>query len=1035
MIGGINMKELVYRYTRSFLYTAFFVIFAILLLPFGSKANSVSERDLFGTDSDYTSILYDSNNGLPTSDANDIVQSSDGFIWIGSYSGLVRYDGTNFHRFDSTTGVTSVYSLYVDSNDRIWIGTNENGVAYYDHGTLFSYGHIEGMTSYSIRTMVEDPDGNIIIGTTEGLCYIDPELEFHTINDPQINSAYITSLVRTTDDRIFGLTKDGAIFEMNDHRVISFYNHEQLGLNPINCIYPDPDDPKYLHMGTIDSDYLRVDISKGLRIERLFSLSPLKDINCILNVNGLYWVCAANGIGYVNSSNECTVMSEIPMNNAVTKMITDHENNLWFTSSRQGVMKLVPDRFTDISKLADLDTTVVNTTCVSKDTLWLGCDGGLILVNTHTYDREYNDLTQLLEGVRIRCIKSDTKGNMWLCTYGNNGLICYTASKKIITYNESNGLDSDRIRDIKECSDGTYAVATGGDGMYMIENGKVTTHLGSNNGLSNPEILTIEEGPDQKLYLGTDGDGIYIYDQGQISRLGLTDGLTSGVIMQIKWDSNNQLFWLITSNSIEYIKDGEITPITTFPYSNNFDVFPDSHGGAWILSSNGIYITKVNELLADNNIQYSFYNTKSGLPYITTSNSRSYLDENGKLYISGTTGVCAVNIDQESGNNDTVLLSIPSVEIDGRTQYLKDDSVVSVPAGCKRVDIDIYAITYGLNNPRISYFLEGFEKTPFTTTKQELDTVTYTNLDGGTYTFHLNVINDETGEIDKSATIKIIKETSVYESKWFWVLLTLIIVSIVAYIIWDHFKKLNAELLRKQEADRKFIGQIMHAFAKCIDLRDTQNRGHSFRVGYYTKLLSQKLAQKRGYDKDQINEFYNIALLHDIGKLSIPDKILNKTERLDDEEYAIMKTHAKNGAEMLEEVSILKDFSAGAGCHHERVDGKGYPNGLEGKDIPEVAKIIAVADCFDAMYSTRPYRKILDIEVVMNEIKRIRGTQLDEEVCDALFELYEDGELDRTKVDAAVFATHAEHAGNNDSESETNGSSKENDAFQKSLGL
>ena len=1029
------MKELVYRFTRSFLCTTFFVLFAIILLPFGSRADSANRRDLFGTGSDYTSILYDSNNGLPTSDANDIVQSSDGFIWIGSYSGLVRYDGTDFHRFDSTTGVTSVYSLYVDSKDRIWIGTNENGVAYYDHGTLFSYGHIEGMTSYSIRTMVEDPDGNIIIGTTEGLCYIDPELEFHMINDPQINATYITSLVRTTDDRIFGLTKDGALFEMKDHRISSFYNPEQLGLNPIHCIYPDPDDPKYLHMGTIDSDYLKVDISKGLRIERLFSLNPLKDINCIHMVDDLLWVCATNGIGYVDSSNECTFLSDIPMDNSVTAMITDHEDNLWFASSRQGVMKLVPDRFTDISKLTELDNTVVNSTCVLNDTLWLGTDSGLVLINMQTYKREYNDLTELLDGVRIRCIKHDKDGNMWLCTYSNNGLICYTPQNKIITYNESNGLDSDRIRDIKECSNGSFAVATGGQGLYIIENGKVTTHLNTNNGLSNPEILTIEEGPDGKLYLGSDGDGIYIYDRGSISHRGLQDGLTSGVIMQIKWDDSNQLFWLITSNSIEYIKDGEITPVTTFPYSNNFDIFLDTHGGAWILSSNGIYITKVSELLADENIQYSFYNTKSGLPYITTSNSRSYLDENGKLYISGTTGVCAVNINQESGNNDTVLLSIPSVEIDGRTQYLTDNSTISVPAGCKRVDIDVYAITYGLNNPRISYFLEGFEKQPYTTTKQELGTVTYTNLDGGSYTFHLNVINDETGEIDKSTTIRIIKETSVYESKWFWVLLTLIIVSIVAYVIWDHFNKLNAELLQKQEADRKFIGQIMHAFAKCIDLRDTQNRGHSFRVGYYTKLLAQKLADKRGYDKDQINEFYNIALLHDIGKLSIPDKILNKTERLDDEEYAIMKTHAQNGAEMLEEVSILKDFSAGAGCHHERVDGKGYPNGLTGDEIPEVAKIIAVADCFDAMYSTRPYRKILDIEVVMNEITRIRGTQLDDEVCGALFELYEDGELDRTKVDAAVFATHAEHAGRDNDKDNKEAQKEESEAFQKSLGL
>ncbi|MBR1523382.1 MAG: HD domain-containing protein, partial [Lachnospiraceae bacterium] len=116
-------------------------------------------------------------------------------------------------------------------------------------------------------------------------------------------------------------------------------------------------------------------------------------------------------------------------------------------------------------------------------------------------------------------------------------------------------------------------------------------------------------------------------------------------------------------------------------------------------------------------------------------------------------------------------------------------------------------------------------------------------------------------------------------------------------------------------------------------------------------------------------------------------------------------THAENGGDLLKNVNIVKNLAAGAGCHHERMDGKGYPKGLKGEDIPEVARIIAVADTFDAMYSTRPYRKQLELSVVLDEIKRIRGTQLEEDVVDALLELAGENKLDKAKVDAAIAET------------------------------
>ena len=971
--------------------------------PIKAYAEGSERRDLLGEGTDYTSILYDSTNGLPTSEANAIAQSRDGFIWLGGYSGLIRYDGTTFNRFDSSSGISSVFSLYVDSKDRVWIGTNENGVAYYDKGDIHIYGRVEGLKSYSIRAITEDRDGNIIIATTQGIAYIGNEdLEIHVIDDPQVNTEYITRLLHDDRGNIYGLTLNGAVFEVKDLRISAFYEPDHFGDDIVNTIYPDPDAPGYIIMGTQGQELLTVNADAGMKVTGRKSLPTLKNINSVLKNGDITWISATNGIGYLDEKGAYADLTDIPMNNSIGNIMKDHEGNMWFTSTRQGVLKLVPDRFTDLSRLANLDSMVVNSTCLSEGKLYIGTDNGLTIINATTYAPVSNSLTELMDNVRIRCIKKDSKDNVWLCTHGDTGLVCYNPSTGDITcYNSENGIDAGRVRACTELSDGSIAAATG-NGVFIVRGGEVVDHYGQDKGISNTEILSVEEGPDGRLYMGSDGDGIYVYDGSMVSRLGLEDGLTSEVIMRIKWDADREMFWFITSNSIQYMKDGEISAVTSFPYSNNYDIYFNSHGGAWILSSNGIYVTRTDELIADEHIEYTFYNTKSGLPYIATGNSRSCLSDDGMLYISGTTGVCLVDIEAEFGNNDAVKLAIPSIVIDDRVVPVGDSEMITIPAGSRRIDINAYALTYGLSNPRISYMLAGFDDEPVITTKQEMKTISYTNLDGGKYTFHLNVINDETGDIDKTIHITLNKESSIYESVWFWVVLMAAAVIGLAFVMYNYFQKKNRALIAKQEADRKFINQIIHTFAKCIDMRDTQNQGHSFRVAYYTRLLATKLADKRGYTDDQINEFYNIALLHDIGKLSIPDSVLNKPSRLNDEEYEIMKSHAAKGAEILKEVNIVKDLSVGAGCHHERIDGKGYPNGLAGNEIPEVARIIAVADTFDAMYSTRPYRKQLDINVVLEEIRRIRGTQLEEEVVDALLELCDEGEIEWNKVNEAI---------------------------------
>ena len=162
--------------------------------------------------------------------------------------------------------------------------------------------------------------------------------------------------------------------------------------------------------------------------------------------------------------------------------------------------------------------------------------------------------------------------------------------------------------------------------------------------------------------------------------------------------------------------------------------------------------------------------------------------------------------------------------------------------------------------------------------------------------------------------------------------------------------------------------------------------GHSSRVALYAR----EIARRMGKDETEQERIYVTGLLHDIGKIGVPEAIINKTSRLTDEEFGKIKEHPSIGHEILRNVTELPGLATGARWHHERYDGKGYPDGLAGKDIPEDARIIAVADAYDAMTSNRAYSGIRPQETVRAEILRCRGSQFDPEIADIMIGMIDD---------------------------------------------
>ncbi len=195
----------------------------------------------------------------------------------------------------------------------------------------------------------------------------------------------------------------------------------------------------------------------------------------------------------------------------------------------------------------------------------------------------------------------------------------------------------------------------------------------------------------------------------------------------------------------------------------------------------------------------------------------------------------------------------------------------------------------------------------------------------------------------------------------------------------EQTKKLKEE---KNNSEKQLF-EITQALATTIDAKDKYTSGHSRRVAQYSKMLAAAL----GIDEKQQQEIYLTALLHDIGKIGIPDQIINKNGLLTDEEYKEIQKHTVIGYEILNNISGLPNLRIGVRWHHERIDGKGYPDGLKGEEIPEFARIISVADSYDAMTSNRSYRKSLPQDVVRKEIEDGIGTQFAPEVAQKMLEI------------------------------------------------
>ncbi len=241
-----------------------------------------------------------------------------------------------------------------------------------------------------------------------------------------------------------------------------------------------------------------------------------------------------------------------------------------------------------------------------------------------------------------------------------------------------------------------------------------------------------------------------------------------------------------------------------------------------------------------------------------------------------------------------------------------------------------------------------------------------------------------------SATIRYHLRMNVWDVPVFTVLLVMLAIWCVLLFAWGFSQIRVKKLLEQQKHDAMIIEQSIKTFVNFIDAKDAHTKGHSERVAQYSYLL----AKEMGYSELECHRIYYIALMHDCGKISVPFTILQKPSRLTEEEYEQIKTHTTYGDKMLRDFTSIDGINLGALYHHERYDGKGYPKGLAGEEIPQIARIIGVADALDAMASDRLYRKRLSEEKILQELEDNSGKQFDPVIVDHVIRLIKEKAID-----------------------------------------
>jgi ligand-binding sensor domain-containing protein/tRNA A-37 threonylcarbamoyl transferase component Bud32 len=752
----------------------------------------------------YNLEAYTTEDGLPQSSVLSIVQTSDGYLWMGTYEGFARFDGMDFKIFDTSNtpemASNRVKVLMEDSGKRLWIGTS-GGLLCYEDGGFKNYTTAHGLSSDFIVTLYEDRRGTLWIGTTHGLNRFENGVFKAYTEKHGLSRDYVAALVEDEDGNLWiGTSGGGLHFLRPGNDRISRCPMKGLPADvDVRTLFKDREGRIWVGTGGRGLAVTGDEMDGKCRLYTQKDGLSGSDVRAIFqDSHGTLWI-GTNGQGLNTFKDGVFSYSDSEqgfLNSPIRAVLEDREGSLWI-GTRDGLSQLKEGKFIIYNKRNGLPVDSVRT--VFQDNagnIWLGTvNGGLVRFNDGQF--KIFGTGQGLKSLHIWTIAQGGDRSIWFGTYGG-GLHRLKDGRVIKVFNTRNGLANNVVRAIFVDREGYVWVGTNGGGVDVINpaDGSAVNY-NSRNGLADDFVYSIAGDTDGNVWVGTYDGSLTRFTGGVPRVFGENDGLTGHAIWTVYVDRiDKRTVWLGTDGAgLVRFKDNVFTRFTTRNglYSDlAFAAFEDLRGNFWMNCNKGIYSVRKDDLegFAAGEIQRipvtsfrrteGIKNTESNGP----AQPAGICTTDGKIWFPTIRG--AVVIDQENVKINRAILPVILEEIraDGQLIYSYPSRQVNplvLPAGKKRLEFKYTGLSFvAPERVRFKYKLEGFDEDFFDAGPHRI--VSYTNIEPGDYTLKIIGCNNDGIWNEQGVSFAFTVEAFFWQTWWFKSLVVFVF-AVLSYLV------------------------------------------------------------------------------------------------------------------------------------------------------------------------------------------------------------------------------------------------------------
>jgi signal transduction histidine kinase/streptogramin lyase len=719
---------------------------------------------------------WSTEDGLPQSSVHDILQTSDGYLWIATEGGLARFDGVTFRIFNRNTEhefVSDDICCMADDGSRgLWIGTAD-GLLRMQQGQFRNYGVADGISSPKIVSMAVRGDGSFTVGTSEG----------------------------------------SAQWKPPGFQVLSRVSAEQIGDRPRSM--PGPGDALWIYSRTAVA-VTRNGVRRNWRTGREFPAGRIQTL--FVDREGLAWVGMNNGLLILNAADASVTPVASLGGNSVLSVFEDAESNHWIGTETSGLHVLRTLKFRrELALTGKAVTSVVQ----SRDgAIWIGTrDDGLRRVRNGIVDQPVAEPS--LTSSVILCLAPGAHGGLWVGTPDGLNYIAETNSVQRIT--SANGLPDDYIRSLVADPDGSVWIGTQ-HGLAHLRGSTVQT-LTSADGLGGDTIgamlLTAERGSStpNELWIGTSGKLSRIRGNGQIDTFTTKDGLGGQIATAMAQDRAGDL-WVATKDGGLSLFDGQrFLSVATFPHDRSVvGISADGLGFLWFRMDRGIRRMAVAALHACatsggcpiGDVSVTNYGLADGLPndeVVTSGSSMAWLATNGEIWFPTRSGVAIADTEHLPSNMVPPPIVLQRFLVDDASEEL-GTAPIDIPFGHARFTMEYAGLSYTApSEVRYRFQLEGFDKNWIDAGGRR--SVSYTNLTSGSYDFRVEALNNDGVWSRTGADLRFHIIPPLYRRWWF---IALVVLALIAMLAWLYLLRLRRLRLRFDAvlAERNRMAREIH---------------------------------------------------------------------------------------------------------------------------------------------------------------------------------------------------------------------------------